>query len=109
MFRGEAEKAYFCSQNHLEETRRFLEYAEAHVWHFILGLILLPVVGMIITFMILENVGLFVIFGGFGLVIIIFPFATPQTNSLLGIKNSIILVRIIGAVLVVAGIFLLFI
>ena len=101
------EKAHFCSQNHLEETRKFLKYAETHVWHFISGLIILPVVGMLITFMILENVGLFIIFGGFGLVIIIFPFATPQTNNLLGIKNSILLVRIIGVILVVAGIFLL--
>ncbi|MFX0097488.1 MAG: hypothetical protein ACFE7E_06995 [Candidatus Hodarchaeota archaeon] len=106
-FRGPVGKAYFCNRDHLEKTRQFLKYAESHFWHFIFGLIILPVVGMVITLGILENVGLLIIFGGLGLTIIIFPFATPQTNSLLGFKNAILLIRIIGATLAGAGIFLL--
>ncbi|MFX1598580.1 MAG: hypothetical protein ACFFC5_05910 [Promethearchaeota archaeon] len=106
-FGSSADKAYFCSMDHLEKTRKFLKYAESHSWHFILSIIIFPVVGMLITLTILENVGLLIIFGGLGLTIIIFPFATPQTNSLLGIKNAIRLIRIIGVVLTGAGIFLL--
>ncbi|MFX1486378.1 MAG: hypothetical protein ACFFBS_04700 [Promethearchaeota archaeon] len=106
-FRGAAEEAFFCNLDHLEKTREFLKYAESHFWHFIMSIIVLPVIGMLITFTILENVGLLIIFGGLGLTIIVFPFATPQTNSLLGFKNAIRLIRIIGVALAGAGIILL--
>jgi len=103
-FRGDASRAEFSSTEHFEETQRFMKYAEKHLMHFLLGLILSSIVGINIVILNYEQLGLFITFVGIGLIIIIFPFATPETNRLLGLKRAIFLVRSIDIIIIGMGI-----
>ena len=43
----------------------------------------------------------------FGALMIVFPFATPQTVQMLGVRTSVLLVRVGGVVLFGYGVFML--
>ncbi len=96
-------KAYFCSNDHLEELQQFFKFAETHLKHFFLGLILPGIVSIILVMVNMSELSMFVILAGIGLTIIIFPFATPQTNELFGFKTTILIVRILGILLIGLG------
>ena len=102
-FRETTINANFCSIEHLEEAQRFFKYAEAHLTHFLLGLILPGIVGLILVILNQNGLGVFVILAGIGTTSIIFPFATPQTNELFGFKTAILLVQILGIILIGFG------
>jgi len=103
-FRGTTFHADFCSFDHVEETRRFLKFAETHFVHFFLGLIVPGILGIILVVINLSSLGVFTTLAGIGITSIIFPFATTQTNDLLGFKKAIILVRILGIIIIGLGI-----
>lgn len=104
-FRETAFNANFCSLEHLEEAQRFFKYAETHLMQFLLGLILPGIVGLILVMVNQNGLGVFVILAGIGTTSIIFPFATTQTNELLGFKIAILLVKILGIILIGFGFF----
>lgn len=75
----------------------------------ILGLtVLLPVSGLVgIVFSFSSSIILFpvgIITSLIGVVIVLFPFTTPETVEWLGLKNGIIVARITGFVTIVVGI-----
>ena len=43
------------------------------------------------------------LFGVLGIILFIFPFVTPQTIRIIGVRKSVILIRIIGTCLIVMG------
>jgi len=99
-------KAFFCSLDHLEELQRFFKFAETHLKHFFLGLILPGIASILLVIVNLNALSIFVVLAGIGITIIIFPFTTPQTNELLGFKTAILLVRILGIILIGLGYFI---
>ncbi|MFQ6123136.1 MAG: hypothetical protein ACE5R6_00820 [Candidatus Heimdallarchaeota archaeon] len=103
-FRGTTFHADFCSLDHVEETRQFLKFAETHLLHFFFGLIVPGILGIILVASNLSSLGVFTIFAGIGITSIIFPFATSQTNDLLGFRKAIILVRLLGIIIIGLGI-----
>ena len=48
-FRETVFKANFCSLEHFEEVQWFFKYAETHLRHFLLGLIVPGIVGLILV------------------------------------------------------------
>ena len=102
------ETVKLCGDHCEEQTRAFYKYAETHLVHFLVGLFGLPAIGLAVTLLMLKidngGVGMFIIFAGMGWVIIKYPFVTPQTIQLFGIKKSIRFVRIMGFLMILGGI-----
>ena len=107
-FKSSVEEIAICCQECEDRLVAFCRYAESHVWHFFAGILLLPALGGVIAVW-RESVdsgalGYLVMGVGMGAAIIKYPFVTPQTAKMLGMKKGILLARIIGTLLVLAGI-----
>lgn len=96
----------FCSERCKEKYDRFEKYVNKNLKKFILGIVTTLVfvfVGMIIS-VYYSQIGVAImmvsIFAMF-INMLIFPFSTPETIKLMGIRNSIITVRILVAILLV--------
>ena len=109
-FKSGVEEVTTCCPECEQQLVAFCRYAESHVWHFLAGLLLLPAIGGVIAVW-RESVdngalGYLVMCVGMGAAIIKYPFVTPQTTQMMGMKKGIVLGRSIGGLLVLAGIFL---
>lgn len=107
-FKSSVEEITICSQECEDPLVAFYRYAESRVWHFLAGLLLLPAIGGAVAIW-RENVdngalGYLIMGVGMGAVIFKYPFVTPQTVQMMGMKKGILLGRMIGALLVLAGI-----
>ncbi|MDP7019808.1 MAG: hypothetical protein QGG36_28680 [Pirellulaceae bacterium] len=109
-FKSGDEEVRVCGPDCETQLVDFYAYAESHVVHFLAGLLLVPAIGGAIAVWreSVDNGGLgYLIMGaGMGIAIIKYPFTTPQTAQLMGMKNAIRLARIIGTLLVLTGIVL---
>lgn len=97
---------YYCCEEHKKEIENFSSYVNKNAMKFIV-LILLDVFAIMLTTplgAILKNyniagIAMAVEIFLMGLLIIRYPFATPQTNQKLGLKKTIKLTKAIGAVI----------
>ena len=109
-FKSGAEEVKVCCQECEDQLVAFCKYAESHIRHFFAGLLLLPAIGGAVAVWreAVDNGALgYLIMGvGMGAAIIKYPFVTPQTVQMLGMKKGVLLGRIIGALLVLTGIVL---
>ncbi len=97
-FGGEQFECIVCPDRCGESARAASHYVERFVPLFIVGIL----VSLLLTFV--PNFS--VMMCGFlllGITILICPFCTPQTTRALGMKNSFVLGRIIGCILVAAA------
>lgn len=112
-FKGKSEEAKICSATCEKELRNFVQYADSHIKHYIIGLVFSILSGLIITFWRIKidygALGTLIIFAGSGLVFIKYPFVTPQTIALLGAKKAIASGRILGTISVILGIIFWFV
>lgn len=107
----------FCSEEHLKEFNCFLEDVNKNKIKFLL-LILLGTIGIPVTAIIYAAISNNLIPWGMGAwggiivggTLIRFPYCTPQTNQIFGVKKSINIARRIGWTFGVLGIvcFILF-
>jgi hypothetical protein len=108
IFKGKANIVKLCSTDCEQKLRNYVEYAESHNKHYILGFTLSIVIGLIVTFWRIKidygALGTFIIFAGSGLTLVKYPFATPQTVSSLGAKRAIASGRFIGCLNIFIGI-----
>jgi len=107
-FKSSVEEIAICSQECEDQLVAFYRYAESRVWHFLAGLLLLSAIGGAVAIW-RENIdngalGYLIMGVGMGAVIFKYPFVTPQTVQVLGVKKGIVLVRVIGVMLALAGI-----
>ncbi len=111
-FKGKSNWAKVCNISCEQELRDFVKYAENHTTHYILGLALSIIIGLIITIWRIKvdfgALGVFIIFAGSGLTLIKYPFMTPQTVSSLGARKAIASGRFIGWLNIIIGIFFWF-
>ncbi|MDZ7724624.1 MAG: hypothetical protein U5R06_17915 [candidate division KSB1 bacterium] len=112
-FRGKYEEAKICGDICEKELQNFVHYANSHIKHYITGLILSILFGLIIAFWRLKidygALGVLIICAGSGFVLIKYPFVTPQTVTLLGAKKAIASGRILGLVSIALGIIFWFV
>ena len=106
-FKSSVEEITICSQECEEQLVSFCMFAESRVWYFLAGLLLLPAIGGAVAVW-RENIdngalGYLIMGVGMGAVIFKYPFVTPQTVQMMGMKKGILLGRAIGVVLAVAG------
>jgi hypothetical protein len=98
---------YFVCPEHETLLRKFYDRVRWQALLF-LGLIAIFLLGMIIPSGYTDHYWsqyVFVLsFSSIGLVLIIFPFCTPQTISMMGVAKSIIIARVIGGVFFTLGI-----
>jgi hypothetical protein len=101
------EVAAVCSDACRSRAEGFVADVEAHKVHFLAGLIGLPLLGVVLLFLLRPYdqgaSGTFVVFAGMGLVLLRYPFVTPQTVQLLGLARSVRLARWLGAACVLGG------
>jgi len=100
------EIAYFVCQGHESILRRFYGRVQRYALLF-LALILISLLGLIVSFC-LNNY-----WSGYlsvtslvsmGLVMIVFPFSTPETVAMLGVAKSMKIVRIMGGIIALTSI-----
>jgi hypothetical protein len=100
------EIAYFVCQGHESILCRFYDRVQRYALLF-LALILISLLGLIVSFC-LNNY-----WSGYlsvtslvamGLVMVVFPFSTPETVAMLGVAKSIKIVRIMGGIIAFASI-----
>ncbi|MGL4741984.1 MAG: DUF2116 family Zn-ribbon domain-containing protein [Sarcina sp.] len=99
------EEENFCSHICEQKYNNFLNYYKKTKFLFVIGIILtllLPVLSFLTKNAILANLSLLLL----GLTIILFPFTTPETTSMLGVKKSILIARFFGALTILLTIFL---
>jgi hypothetical protein len=94
-FKSSVEEITICCQECEDRLVAFCKYAESHVWHFFAGILLLPALGGVIAVwrksIASGALGCLVMGVGMGTAIIKYPFVTPQTAKMLGMKNGILL------------------
>jgi hypothetical protein len=98
----------FVCPEHEQKLRKFFNRARRYALLFI-GLMVLSLISLIISGGYSnrdwsEN-AFIASFASIGLIIIIFPFCTPQTIAMIGVAKSIIIARIIGGIIFAAGIY----
>gem|GEM_PF-1343495 len=107
-FRGKKEAVEICSEQCEKDLLDFVAYASDHLWHFLIGLFALPLIGTVITILMQDvdngGFGCFVIFAGMGGVIFKYPFVTPQTVAMFGAKKGIAIGRYTGIGCIVLGV-----
>ncbi len=103
-----------CSEECKREAEQFITYVNKNVRKFITLIIIgtLSFIPFIILYSIYKN-DIFGVFSAvaplaiIGLAIYKYPFSTPQTNSVLGLKKASRTVKVIGLSLIAAGIIIL--
>jgi hypothetical protein len=99
-----AEETVWVCPAHEEQFRRFYAYAARYGSTFIalIGLIVLAGFGLVLFE---SSVGLGLLLMGIGAVMLVFPFATPQTVQMLGVRTSVWLVRLGGLLMIGFGLY----
>ena len=99
----ENEKFFCCGEECLNKTLAFLEFAKRNTKYFLIGVIACPAVfmfGSLFPFSAGNNFIGSVLFcigwSSVGLSLFAFPFATPQTSQLFGLRNAVRIVKILG-------------
>lgn len=107
-FKGKTNRAKVCGTGCGQQLRDFVEYAETHTKHYILGFSLSIIIGCLLTVWRIKvdygALGVLIIFAGSGLTLIKYPFVTPQTVSSLGARKAIASGRILGGINILIGI-----
>ena len=96
---GESEKHKGCSEKCISKATSYLSYVNRYTklfWLIMVLALLLAFAG--VFFPIPTSLGILLL----GVIVIVFPFATPQTVYIFGIMLSKVIVRTIGLV-VIAG------
>lgn len=102
---------HFCCENCKKDFIRYLNDVEKNKNKFLVGLfglvfiyVVLNIVVSILKFEILSK-GILIAFGClFGILLIRFPYGTPETNKWIGIKNTIKVIRVMAIFIISASI-----
>ncbi|WP_436513349.1 hypothetical protein [Clostridium thermobutyricum] len=105
------ESFHFCCENCKKDFIRYLNDVEKNKNKFLVGLfglvfiyVVLNIVVSILKFEILSK-GILIAFGClFGILLIRFPYGTPETNKWIGIKNTIKVIRVMAIFIILASI-----
>jgi hypothetical protein len=105
----QTETVCVCSDTCEKELQAFVVFVERRKFHFFGGLLGIPLVGTLVTFLTLPYdsgaLGMLTIMGGMGATVIKYPFVTPQTLQLArGIQRATKLGKILGVVLILMGV-----
>ncbi|MDH5768355.1 MAG: hypothetical protein OEZ31_05295 [Nitrospirota bacterium] len=106
------ESAIVCSEKCEQSVFAMCQFIEKNLFSFYTGIalgivfglsgLLIPIFGQKILF--ISLIGVFII----GLTFLIFPFVTPQTVKMFGLRAGMVFGRISGIVLLLIGIILVF-
>lgn len=97
---------------HEAPLRAYLEHARTHGRRFLVLVVLLAGVGPLVGIGLLavsERLGLTVVgssVAALGGVLMVYPFATPETVHLLGVKRARVTVRVVAVLVVALGIWI---
>lgn len=94
----------FCSETCKEDCEKFLGFAKKYEKLF-LALVFIPMIICTFASFILGEWVVCLMIVILGATLTLFPFCTPQTIQLTGVKKSVLIGRILGIALIVGGIF----
>jgi len=89
------ERLSACSDSCEQSLREFVSYYRATKWYLLSGMLIIMLAAAV--FALVGAVHLLPLcLTSFGLLITLFPFATGETIELMGVRKSVVLVRVIG-------------
>jgi hypothetical protein len=100
------EIAYFVCKGHESILCRFYDRVQRYALLFLV-LILISLLGLIVSFCLNNYWSEYLSVASLvsmGLVMVVFPFSTPETVAMLGVAKSIKIVRVIGGIIALASI-----
>lgn len=107
-FKGNSVEIEVCSSLCEKKLRDFISYADSHIKHYFIGIMLSIILGAVIFSWRVSidggGFGILIIMAGMGATLIKYPFVTPQTVNLLGAEKAIASGRILGAINIILGI-----
>lgn len=108
---GRKKETVYVLEEHEQKVRNFASHVDRNALRFTLFMLALPFVGVVAALLtaINEFIGLVVVGGMLvllGIVLIVYPFATPLTVKVLGLRRSILIARFSGVVIILMGIVL---
>lgn len=94
----------FCSEACKEDCKKFLGFAKKYEKLF-LALVIIPMIICTFASLVLGEWVVCLMLVILGATLTLFPFCTPQTIQLIGVKKSVLIGRILGIALIGWGIF----
>ncbi|MHA1155882.1 MAG: hypothetical protein ACTSQK_07205 [Candidatus Heimdallarchaeota archaeon] len=102
---GDQTKAYYyCSKEHELKIIRFYNYSKNFRIVYYLFILLFPIILLTLLAIFHNWLFIYVVFISLGLGIIILPLLGEKTVNGLGLKNSLILGRVLGLVILLIGV-----
>lgn len=89
------ERLSVCSDSCEQSLREFVSHYRATRWYLLSGMLMITLAAAVFALMGAAHL-LPLCLTSFGLLIILFPFATGETIELMGVRKSVVLVRVIG-------------
>lgn len=96
-----------CSKNHEQKVRRFYTYIDNWYFLYVIFTFIVPLILIILAVVFYSMIYAFPIFSSLGISLLLVPLIGDKTITRLGLKNAIILGRILGVMLVLIGIILI--
>lgn len=111
---ADGEEVYVCGEKCEKAVKDYLNKANQNVKYFFIGLVGFMIVGL--ALIVIETInkrapnwGLLIMLLGMGATIAVFPYATPQTNEMFGIKKASAIGRFVGVAMIILGIVFFFV
>jgi hypothetical protein len=106
-----SEQSFSIHAEHEDAFRRFVESVNQNARKMVVGLVAFLVVLMAVPIAVslleappwIADAGIGACIAAFGATLVRFPFATPETVQLMGVKRSIITVRVLACGMVAFG------
>ncbi|MFW9922769.1 MAG: hypothetical protein ACFFDW_05705 [Candidatus Thorarchaeota archaeon] len=94
---------YTCSKEHENRVVKFYNYSSKTKLLYYFFILIAPIILLVLTAIFWNFVFVYPIFGSIGIGLIILPLFSNRTIEGLGLRNTLIIGRILGVVLVVIG------
>jgi hypothetical protein len=96
---------YVCDKEHEKNSQKFIDDVIKYGMVFFICTMIFLVIG-VLALLYNDALGTLILFAGIGVTFFVFPFTRKHTAILIGIKNSIIVARVFGVIMVIIGIIL---
>lgn len=105
----EIEMFLSCSQEHESKSRKFLNFTEKFYFLYVTFMFVIPIILLTLALIISQHIFSigFSLFISMGIGLLIMPLLGNQLVKNIGLKRSLLLGRIIGAILVIIGVILI--
>ena len=96
-----------CSKNHDKKVKRFYTYIDNWYFLYVIFTFVIPLVLIVLAVVFTSMIFAFPIFSSLGISLLFIPLIGDKMITRLGLKNTIILGRLLGVMLILIGVILI--